>query len=365
MAEVHEVQDQVAGGGADKLWEQWPHEPELWYGRFKVYLALGPVRSVRATKRALVADGGKQPTGSSGRWAEIAKMWYWRDRANAWDVRQRDLLALSERNMRLALRGRRIELIEDHLEIICDVLDTANLTRVDEEQARAWLPQMRVFLRDLLVAERQEFEHGDYERDDPANNLIITADDLRAAQRAYDAQAAPGEKERPEAARIPRSPAQTRGDLLAAGRTLLVCTGLDGDWILDQAALRAVRAATGLKSMRVLGAARSKFALSLRRERSLGRPVELLHVALQAAPAGIYFADGLADGSWLSQQLSGVRILLLAAWEGDGSGDWLQAVPHVITLRAGIAPADAAVLTQRFWHNIGLRLRRARRWTKR
>ena len=282
-------------------------------------------------------------------------MWYWRERANAWDVHQRELLALSERNLRLALRGRRIELIEDHLEIICDVLDTANLTGVDEQQARAWLPQMRVFLRDLLVAERQEFEHGDYERDDPANNLTITADDLRAAQRAYEAQAAPGAK---------RAAGSSRG-IPAALHSLpwiFSCRphppGLYGlgrrPGYLDQAALRAVRAATGLKSMRVLGATRSKFAVTLRRERSLGRPVELLHVALQATPAGIYFADGLADGSWLSQRLSGVRILLLAAWEGDGSGDWLQAVPHVITLRAGIAHEDAAVLTQRFWHNIGL-----------
>ena len=60
-------------------------------------------------------------------------MWYWRARANAWDVHQRELLALSERNLRLGLRCRRIELIEDHLEIICDVLDTANLAGVDEQ----------------------------------------------------------------------------------------------------------------------------------------------------------------------------------------------------------------------------------------
>ncbi len=356
MAGVREMQDQVAAAGADKLWEQWPGEPELWFGRFKVYLALGPVRSVRAATRALAGGPVRQPTGSPSRWAEMAKMWSWRDRANAWDVHRRELLALSERNLRLGLRGRRIELIEDHLDIICAVLDAANLAGVDEQQARAWLPQMRVFLRDLLVAERQEFEHGDYERDDPANNLIMTADDLRAAQRAYEAQAAHGEKECPEAARRPRSPAQPPVALYPAGRTLLVCTGLDGDVILDQAALRAVRAATGLKFMRVLDVTQRKFADTLRRERGLRRPIELLHVALPATPAGIQFASGLADGSWLSQRLSGVRILLLAAWEGEGGADWLAAVPHVITLREGIAHEDAALLTQRFWHNIGLEL---------
>ncbi len=80
------------------------------------------------------------------------------------------------------------------------------------------------------------------------------------------------------------------------------------------------------------------------------------NVLLHDPLAMFQFADNLAPGSWLSPRLAGMRVVLLAAWEGDGSGDWLQAVSHVITLRAGIAPADAAILTQRFWHNIGLDL---------
>lgn len=350
------MQDQVAGAGADKVWDQWPGEPELWYGRFKVYLALGPTRSVSATERALASAPARQKHGSNGRWSGTARQWYWRERAHAWDVHQRELLALSERNRRLALRDRRIELIEDKLDVVCELLDTANLPGADEQQARAWLPQLRVFLLDLLTAERKEFEHGDYERDDPANHLTITADDLRAAQRAYEAQAAPGQDERPELARLPRCLAKPAVNCLPVGRTLLVCIGPGGSPLLDQAALSAVRSATGLKFMRVLDVTQRKFAETLRRERSLGRPVELLHLALRASPQGIQFAGGLADGSWLSQRLSGVRILLLAAWEGDASGGWLRSVPHVITLRAGIAPDDAAVLTQRFWHNIGLDL---------
>ncbi len=162
---------------------------------------------------------------------------------------------------------------------------------------------MRVFLLDLLAAERKEFERGDYERDDPANHLTITADDLRAAQRAYDAQAVAEQNERPELARLPRCPAKPAVDNCRAGRTLLVCNGPDGSLLLDQAALCAVRAATGLKFMRVLDVTQRKFAAALRREHSLGRPIELLHVALPATPAGIQFADGLADGSWLSPRL--------------------------------------------------------------
>jgi hypothetical protein len=117
-----------------------------------------------------------------------------------------------------------------------------------------------------------------------------------------------------------------------------------------------VRAATGLRFMRVLDATREKFAQALRRERKLGRPVELLHLALHASPAGVQFADGMADGNWLSERLFGVRIMLLAACEGDSVGDWLGVVPHVITLSEEIGHEDAAVLTQHFWHNIGRNL---------
>ena len=49
--------------------------------------------------------------------------------------------------------------------------------------------------------------------------------------------------------------------------------------------------------------------------------MELLHLALHASAAGVEFEDGLADGSWLSEEVS-----------------------H----------EDAAVLTQHFKHNIGL-----------
>ena len=93
---------------------------------------------------------------------------------------------------------------------------------------------------------------------------------------------------------------------------------------------------------------------ALRRERNLGRPIELLHLALHASPDGVEFADGVADGNWLSERLFGVRIMLLASCRGDSIGDWLGVVPHVITLSEEISHEDAAVLTQHFWHNIGL-----------
>jgi hypothetical protein len=339
-----------------KPWDQMESEPDMWYGRFQVYLELGITRTLKAAPAAAGRRVRGEPFAWSSEWANHVRRWQWRARAQAWDVHQRELLALSERNTRLALHSRRVERMEDYLDAVCEVLDTANMTAADEQLARTWLPQMRHFLRDLLVAERQEFERGDYERDDPDGGLVITADDLRAAQRALEAQAsaegraaAPGAVVRDLAAPPPRYLARW-----PAGRTLFVCIGADSALMLDLAALRAVRAATGLAFKRIIDATRPKFAEALRRERSVGRPVELLHLALHASPDGVEFADGVADGSWLSERLFGVRIMLLASCRGESIGDWLGVVPHVITLSEDITHEDAAVLTQHFWHNIGL-----------
>jgi hypothetical protein len=343
-------------GQERKPWDQMEGEPHKWYGRFQLYLGLGPMRTFTAAREAAARQTGRAVFEYNGAWAERQRRYHWRERAHAWDVHQRELLALSERNTRLALHSRRVERMEDYLDAVSEVLDTANMTAADEQLAREWLPQMRVFLRDLLVAERQEFERGDYERSDPDNSLVITADDLRAAQRVLEAQAsAEGRPLAPAlVVRDPAAPSAQGPNRLPPGRTLFVCIGPDSALMLDLAALRAVRSATGLKFHRVLDATRPKFAASLRRERDLGRPVELLHLALHASPEGVEFADGVADGNWLSERLFGVRIMLLASCRGDSIGDWLGVVPHVITLSEDISHEDAAVLTQRFWHNIGL-----------
>jgi hypothetical protein len=349
---VGETQAEMAPEtGERKPWDQMEGEPDRWYGRFQLYVELGIARTLNA---AAVGAGRQQrgaPLVAGSEWSHNARRWRWRERAHAWDVHQRELLALSERNTRLALHSRRVERMEDYMDAVCEVLDAANMTAADEQLAREWLPQMRVFLRDLLVAERQEFERGDYERNDPDSGLVITADDLRAAQRALESRARtnqPADFTGPATA-APR-------DYYAGGHTLFVCVGPDSALMLDLAALRAVRSATGLKFQRLLDATRPKFAEALRRERGLGRPIELLHLALHASPAGVEFGDGVADGNWLSERLFGVRIMLLASCRGDTIGDWLGVVPHVITLSEDITHEDAAVLTQHFWHNIGLNL---------
>lgn len=331
----------LQAGTPGKPWDQLPGEPNRWYERFQVFLGLGPTRTVAAAARACARS-------RDSHWGDQARIWHWRERAVGWDVYQRDLLALSERQVRIGLRRRRLAVIEEYLEAVRAVLDNADLPGADQETAREWMPQMRVFLRDLLAAERLEFARNDYAKDDPDNaaaTAAITADDLRAAQQALEQEQA--KKGAETASRIAVEGGRAR-------RTLLVCAGPASAFMIDLAALRGVRAATGLEFRRLLDVTRPKLEKHLRREQGLGRPVELLHLALHASAAGVQFSDGVADGAWLSERLGGVRIMLLAGCEGEEVGDWLNVIPHVITLSEGITDADAAALTRHFWHNIGL-----------
>lgn len=172
------------------LWDQQPDEPGKWYGRFLLYLNLGPTRSVGKAQQAYYhKENEPERRLTTGTWAHYVRRWRWRERALAWDLHQRDLLALGERNARHALRTRRIMVIEDYLESVRAALDNARLDEVDEEQARVWLPQLRRFLVDLLDAQRKEFERSNYDAHDQDNDVTITADDLRAAQRMMEQQA--------------------------------------------------------------------------------------------------------------------------------------------------------------------------------
>ncbi len=332
-------------------WDQQPGEPNRWFDRFQIYLSLGPTRTCWAAYCTVShIDPHSRPANAPPGWQWHAKTWRWRARAHAWDVYQRSLLALGERNARLALHWRRVEVMEDTLETIRAALDTADIAGAGQQQAREWLPELRVFLRDMLVAQRQEFERLDDLDHDEDGPLAITADDLRAAARELerDLDRQPASPFTPQAARCGYKLRPERGAVLA------VCLGDAPRLQLDLAPLHVVRAASGLQYVRILNATRGKLARYIRRERSFDRPVELLHLGLRASAAGVEFTDRLADGDWLRQRLQGVRVLLLACSQSEDVGDWPRVVPHVVSLRQEASPADAALFAQHFWQGIGL-----------
>lgn len=333
-------------------WDPLPHEPQLWFSRFNVYLKLGVGRTLeRAYQDCMAVEGGKGPRPGSA-WYAAAREWCWDERAKAWDADRREALLAQEQERRLEGREHRLALIDEFLSAVVCVLAAANLRQIDQEQARAWLPIMRVVFRDLIVEHRRELELFVAERkgEQDKGKGLITIEDLRQAERDLEEWRAATGASGAAAAPAVDCPKPT------AGKTLLVCVGPDSALMVDLAALRAVQAATGLKFHRLKDLTRGRFDEYLRRERSKGRPVELVHLAVHASEAGVQFADGVVDGNWLSERLLGVRVMLLAGCEGDGVGDWLGVVPHVITLSEEISHEDAALLTEHFWRGIGLGL---------
>ena len=310
-------------------WDQQPGEPDRWFGRFQIFLQLGPTRTLRAAYQGTRRGAGDPQAPAHGfanhLWCNAARSWHWRARAAAWDVHQRDLFALGEYNARLARRQRRLALIEEQLERVCTALEQAGIDNLDLHEARTLFPQTRVYLRDLLAAERLEDAGSLLDPADPDSAVLITADDLIAAQRQLEAMQregaldhpAPGPaRDRQLPAVAPPARASVRAPAPPAVGPLFVCAAPGCALGLDLVAWRSVRAASGLQFQRVLGATRRKFAEHLRRERGLHRPLDLLHLAVPASTAGLQFAGDLADGDWLIARLAGVRIMLLAPWTG-------------------------------------------------
>lgn len=140
------------------------------------------------------------------------------------------------------------------------------------------------------------------------------------------------------------SPAKQRRPLLA------VALGSDGQLQVDVAALRGV-AAFQLAVLR--DATRADLEALLERHRAAGNPVRNLHLGMHASHQGVAFADGLADGAWLSSTLAGVEVLVLAGCESDRVGDWLSVVPAVVSMRSKLDNRDASIFSRAFWTAIG------------
>jgi hypothetical protein len=71
-------------------WEQQPGEPTRWYARFERFRLAGSSRSLLGIVNAERQEKGKRPTRSvSQAWAQAAKHWRWRERADTWDAHER------------------------------------------------------------------------------------------------------------------------------------------------------------------------------------------------------------------------------------------------------------------------------------
>lgn len=333
-------------------WEQQPQEPPRWYARFEIFRRMGPRRTLNEAFRIAGEAEGFHGKSASGSWKQQARLWKWRERAEAWDAAQREVLQMQEQERPLDSRAARLRMIDHLLATVFDALVLANLPNLEEMEARKWLPTMRLLFKDLVLLQRGELglpgPVGDADDRRQATDDVppYTADELAAAQR---------ELETWEARDWPPTfqPPQSLNLLISQSpKKLLALTGPDPSLAIDLAALRTVKAESGLDFHRIEQATRDDLDAYLRRERSHGRPVQYLHIASHADHTGVQFADGLADGAWLSAMLQGVQVLVLAGCRSDRVGDWLGVVPHVVSLADKISHQDAAILTQHFWSEI-------------
>jgi hypothetical protein len=165
-------------------WERQPGEPARWYARFTIYLELGIHRTLQRAYRivGLVEERpGKQPGAA---WYQMARKWQWRARAAAWDAAERERLRGIEQERRFDAREVRLKMIDELLAGVYFVLLSADLPEMKIEEARARLPTLRLFFRDLLAAQRAELGLPALADDDDAGIDSFTADEYSVAQRA-------------------------------------------------------------------------------------------------------------------------------------------------------------------------------------
>ena len=152
--------------------------------------------------------------------------------------------------------------------------------------------------------------------------------------------------ERGTGADAPPAPGERR-------RVLLVGVGDDAMLQEDLAQLRRVQAQTNIRISRLLPVSKASLERTIERHRAAGTPVKLLHLAVHSGPQGLLFSDGMADGVWLSQHLSGVEIAVLAGCSNDTVADFLRVVPAVVSMREEVDNRDASIFAGAFWLAVG------------
>lgn len=154
--------------------------------------------------------------------------------------------------------------------------------------------------------------------------------------------------------------AQTELRVAVERRRLLLVLGDDGSTgahgarlHVDLAAMRAVRAKTGLEFVRVQDATPDKIGRHLDRARGMGSAFDYVHISAHGGGSGVVLGGQLVSWEWLSGVLDGVQVAVLASCDSSGIGDWLGVVPYVVSMAEGVGHEDAGRFTQAFWTEIG------------
>lgn len=168
-----------------KAWEKRADESGRWFARFEVYRLLGPSRSIEKAFQATRDLEGLKGERPGHAWYQAASEMDWPGRAEAWDRSERERLQAIEMDRRFDAREQRLGMIDQLIGAVFGVLQGANLRSMDADEARAWLPTMRILFKDLITAQRLELGLPVVDAVG-GDGAPITADDLMRAQQELD-----------------------------------------------------------------------------------------------------------------------------------------------------------------------------------
>lgn len=161
-------------------WDRLPSESGLWYERFDLYRLAGPGRNLDATYR--LATGKEGRAGAS--WWNACRKWRWEERAEAWDVVEREALRAAEEERRREAREERLRLLGEARRAVWQGLENADLAKLSKEEARGMLGTLRIFFFDALKGERLELgEPTEIVRED--SGPVLDDKTRRAIEKVY------------------------------------------------------------------------------------------------------------------------------------------------------------------------------------
>ena len=134
-------------------WHRLPDEPALWYGRFdKFYRPQGTERTLlEAINLWRVSEGKERTTNIGQAWANAAKEWDWKRRAEAFDESRRREAAKKEQEAWERRREERLRLLEKAKTKLNEAFDDFD---TDDMSARDVLALLR------FVLEQERAEQG-------------------------------------------------------------------------------------------------------------------------------------------------------------------------------------------------------------
>lgn len=133
-------------------------------------------------------------------------------------------------------------------------------------------------------------------------------------------------------------------------QSLVVALGTDKMLQVDVAKLRGIKT---LQLSVLQDATKKDVETVINTRRSQGKPIKLLHLSVHSNENGVLFSDGIADGIWLSQNLKGVEVLVIAGCKSYRIANLLSVVPSVVSMRDEVDNEDASTFSFHFWTAIG------------